>query len=116
MVEVNNHPKIMHDEIKLDMIEEIHPDYVYDMKQVHDLRLIPWANNYATLRRLVDIDKERGDILKTKKTGQGTRIRYEIQGINIINYVKKYGPGAMLMFRKPKQHIWQPKQKVRRKQ
>ncbi|MES2216663.1 MAG: hypothetical protein V4481_05215 [Patescibacteria group bacterium] len=84
-------------------IEEIDRKMVYTLKHVNDLRLIPWANNYNTLRRLIKLDSERGNILKVVKKGSGRLTRYEIEGLNIINYVKKFGPGAMLMTRKPKQ-------------
>lgn len=86
------------------MIEEIDRDTSYTLKQIKKLNLIPWANNYPILRRLIEMDIVRGNMLKVKKSGEGTGVRYVIDGVNIINYVKKYGPGAMLMARRPKQH------------
>ena len=69
----------------------IDPGKEYTLKEVRDLRLIPWAKHYQTLRRIVSGDFLGDNVLKAVRRGEGRLIRYSIKGSNIIRYVEING-------------------------
>ena len=76
-------------------VEAIEPKKEYSLKEIRDLRLIPWAVHYQTLQRIVSRDFIGDNILQAVRRGEGNGMRYEIRGSNIIKYMTKYTSGLM---------------------
>jgi len=68
-------------------VENIEPRRRYSLKEVHDLRLIPWAKHYQTLRRIIGAKN-----LEAERKGKGRLTRYEVKGSDIIKYLKQGVP------------------------
>jgi hypothetical protein len=64
---------------KKQQVEKIQENKVYNLKEIHDLQLIPWAKNYQTLRKIFRFN-----------TGVGRQTRYQIRGSKITKYKEKY--------------------------
>ena len=88
---------------------DIKPEEDYNLKQVHDRGLIPWARHYATLRQIIRDDTDGSNTLKAKWSGKDQHTRYTIKGSNLIKYLKDASPHMMRFVRKTKQ--WQSRQK-----
>ena len=82
---------------------DIKPEEDYNLKQVHDRGLIPWARHYATLRQIIRDDTEGSNTLKARWSGKDQRTRYTIKGSNLIKYLKDASPHLMRFVRKTKQ-------------
>lgn len=83
-----------------DTYDKINPWRVYTLKEIQIGEFIPWARNDQTIRKIIEADKIQENILKAIVVGSMTRRRYGIQGKNIKNYLKKYGPALMATIRK----------------
>ncbi len=84
--------------------KEIQPSKEYNLKEIRDLKLIPWALHYQTLRTIISSDLFKENILKAVRIGENNQIRYSIKGRNIIKYIKKYSPYLESTVRKQKQY------------
>lgn len=62
----------------------------YNLKEIRDQGLIPWALHYQTLRRIILKDFSGDNILKAELKGEGRLIRYSIRGSRIIKYINNY--------------------------
>ena len=68
----------------------IKPTKEYNLKEIRDQGLIPWALHHQTLRRIILKDFAGDNIMKAKLKGEGRLIRYSIRGSNIITYINRY--------------------------
>jgi hypothetical protein len=89
-------------------VENIQPEKIYNLKEIHDLCLIPWALHYQTLRKIVSDDQIKENVLQAVRQGEGRLVRYTIEGKNIIKYIKRYGPVQMIKVRRHRP--WKQKQ------
>lgn len=75
------------------------PERKYNLKEIEEFNLIPWARNGRTIRNL--LEKKRS-ALKVRITGEGSHRRYSIKGVYLISYLEAYGFALMWKVRKPK--------------
>ena len=78
------------------------PSRTYTLADFEKLKLLPWARNQRTVRKLLDADKKGPNILRAKITGTESQRRYLVRGEMIIDYLLTYGPALMGTARKPK--------------
>lgn len=78
------------------------PEKVYGLMDFKALKLLPWARDERTVRKILEADKKGQNLLHAKITGTGTKRRYLVAGKYIINYLQIYGPILMGTVRKPK--------------
>lgn len=71
------------------------PKQTYSIADLVDMEAMPWARDHRTIRKLIEQDRTSEDILQARIQGEGKRKRYLIQGKNISNYIKKYGPALL---------------------
>ena len=45
-------------------VENIQHEKIYNLKEIHDLCLIPWALHYQTLRKIVSDDQVKENVLQ----------------------------------------------------
>lgn len=79
------------------------PKREYTIEEIRELRLIPWARDVRTIRKIILLDSKGEKLLAAKITGKDSQRRYLVRGAQIIKYLKKYGPVLMHTARKPKQ-------------
>ena len=91
---------------------DINPKKIYNLKELHEQRLIPWAVHYNTLRKIISLDFSNRNILNISRSGKGRQMRYGIRGSNIIKYINYYGGAMTMTARKTNQKIWQKSKKV----
>lgn len=77
------------------VVETINKKGNYDLSSF--AKLIWWTNKRDYIRKLIDRDRELGNLLEAEITGDGLGTRYSIKGKNIINFFKTYGPGISLL-------------------
>lgn len=77
-------------------IKRIEPDRNYNLSNIRDEQLFPWARDIRTVRKIVLRDDSGERMLKVKITGEGRTLDYKIKGKNIIQFLNKYGPGFAL--------------------
>jgi len=71
-------------------LKKIEPQKDYNLRQIRDERLIPWALHYKTLRRIIKDDIEGENLLNAGRYGERRQVRYSIMGKNILKYKKQY--------------------------
>ena len=76
----------------------------YSLTQLMGLRLIPWARNDRTLRKLILADRKASNLLDSTVTGKGSQVRYTVTAAGLKNYLATYGPAFASKVRKPKRH------------
>ena len=72
------------------------------LADIASLKLIPWARDARTIRKLIDADAAGKNVLGAKVDGSSTQRRYLVRGAAITRYVEMYGPAMMGMVRKSK--------------
>jgi hypothetical protein len=87
----------------MDLTKAIEPKRIYTASDLVTGAYLPWARNIRTVKKLVDNDMAGENILNATIDGEGRQRRYQIEGKNIIKYIKKYGPALIGTVRKPKQ-------------
>ncbi len=80
------------------------------------LRLLPWAKDERTVRKILEQDKKGPNVLRAKITGTGSNRRYLVEGKYIISYLQIYGPALMGTVRKPKQIYGKRRKQGRRRE
>lgn len=85
-----------------DIVETLkkHPRKTYSLVDVVSLKLMPWARDGRTVRRLIDEDFAGANLLQATVTGAATQRRYLLTGRGIIKYLQTYGPALMGTVRK----------------
>lgn len=78
------------------------PSRQYTLADFEKLKLLPWARDQRTVKKLLDADKKGSNVLKAKITGTASQRRYLVEGTNLINYLLTYGPILIGTVRKPK--------------
>jgi hypothetical protein len=63
----------------------IKKDKEYNLKEIRDGKLIPWALHYQTIRKIIE-----GSSLLANVKGVERQRRYTIKGSEIIRYKKQY--------------------------
>lgn len=87
----------------MDLTQAIEPKRIYTASDLVTGAYLPWARNIRTVKRMIDTDMAEENILQAIVEGEGRQRRYQLQGKNIIKYIKRYGPALMATVRKPKQ-------------
>lgn len=72
----------------------------YTLTEIRDLKLIPWARNGRTIRKVIAADSM--NLLKAKVIGVGSQRRYIVPANGLIKYLQTYGPVMIGMVRKTK--------------
>lgn len=90
------------------------PKRKYTLAEIQAMRMMPWAKNGRTIRKILDADRSGPNLLKSKITGTASQRRYLVEGRHLISYLQEYGPGLMALVRKPK-HTYEPKKRDSRK-
>lgn len=86
-------------------IKKIDPKETYDISQMVDTQMFWWVKDFRSYISIVMNDYRKDNIMKTKITGEGRGIRYEIKGRHIINFINNYGLGiAFQSERQKRQH------------
>ncbi len=60
----------------------------FSLTEIKELELIPWARDSRVIARIIRGDFEGENMLKAEYEGR----RCSVKGVNIRNYIKKYGP------------------------
>lgn len=92
-------------------VEAINPNKEYTLKEIRNLRLVPWALHYQTLKKIIVDDFMGENMLQAIRKGEGVRTRYQIRGSRLIKYINQYAQALM----RPVQTKKQCQQKQRRK-
>lgn len=71
----------------------------YTIEDIRTLRLIPWAHNFRTIKKIIVGSKNS---LKARMVGTEKQPRYLIPATGIIKYLQTYGPALMGTIRKTK--------------
>lgn len=87
----------------MSLTKAIKPKRIYTASDIVTGAYFPWARNYRTVLKLIENDMAGENILQAVEEGEGRQRRFQIQGRNIIKYIKKYGPVLIGTARKPKQ-------------
>lgn len=87
-----------------DAIKKIDPEKIYDVSKLLELKIFWWVKNFKSYISIIMHDERNEKIMKTKITGEGRGIRYEIKGRNIINFIKKLGLGIEFQSLRQKKH------------
>lgn len=77
-------------------INRVEPAKEYNLSNIRDEALFPWAKDIRTIRKIVKRDGTDKNILKCATTGTGRALDYKIKGKNIILFLELYGPGFMM--------------------
>lgn len=86
----------------MSLTKAIKPKQSYGPADITRMGLFPWARDHRTVVKLIEQDSNGEGILEARTSGQGKQKRYEIEGKNIIKYLKKYAAVLMSTARKPK--------------
>ena len=79
------------------IIKKVDPTREYNLSQIRDEGIFPWARNIRTIRKLVKQDYWGGNFLKARIGGENKYgVEYSIRGRDIIKFLKEYGPGLMM--------------------
>ncbi len=68
------------------------PSRMLTLTEIQDMKLIPWARDGRTIRRLIELDYRHANYLESHIRGKGTQRRYWVSSHGLINYLKVYGP------------------------
>lgn len=68
------------------------PKKIYTLKEMEAYKIIPWANNGRTIRKIIDQDKRGKNLLASRVTGIGSQKRYTVPTSGLIRYLQTYGP------------------------
>lgn len=77
--------------------QDVQVNKTYDINELIKDKVFWWINSRRMYHKVVQSDMSKRNILKTTITGSGKGKRYEIQGKNIIQFYKVYGPGIDLL-------------------
>lgn len=78
------------------------PKRWYTLSELQDEKMMPWAKNGRTIRKILDADRHGPNLLKSQITGTASQRRYLVQGQYLIKYLTIYGPGLMALVRNSK--------------
>lgn len=97
MVILNNMKKLV-DTLHIDPRKE------YSLRDIAELKLIPWATNYRTLVLLIEKGLRGWDKKESRVIIDGDNKKYIIKGSAIRKYIINYGPALMGTVRKSKKN------------
>jgi hypothetical protein len=89
----------MEDMQKVDFIRN-YPSHEFTLMDIVRNRLIPWAQSYRALVRLIKMDMAGENLLQTKVEKYDRYTRYIVRGSNLLKYLKKYESVGQLLTRK----------------
>lgn len=78
------------------------PKRWYKLSELQEKKVMPWAKNGRTIRKILDADRKGPNLLKSQITGIASQRRYLVQGQHLIKYLLIYGPGLMALVRNSK--------------
>jgi hypothetical protein len=87
-----------------DTLKKIEPDRIYDISEMLEKKMFWWVKNFKSYISIIMHDFRNENIMRTKITGEGRGIRYQIKGRNIINFIKRYGLGIAFQSLRQKRH------------
>ncbi len=67
----------------------------YTMQDIIRATMFPWARSVWSVRKAVDADREKKNVLKAIITGEGRARKYLIKGENITKLVKLVEAGKV---------------------
>lgn len=73
--------------------KKIEPKEWYSLQDIVTQKMMPWSSSFKAVRKIVTRDKENSDILRAQITGDGRATKYQIQGENIIKFIKSVEAG-----------------------
>lgn len=78
------------------------PRKLYNITEIEELKLIPWARNNRTLLKIIDADKRGANLLRVEIVGVSKGRRYLVPAGGIIKYLQIYGPALIGTVRQKK--------------
>lgn len=87
-----------------DTIKNIDPKETYDISQMVEKKMFWWIKDFRSYISVIMHDYRNDNLMKTKITGEGRGIRYEIKGRNIINFINNFGLGISFQSNRQKRH------------
>lgn len=67
----------------------------YTLQDIVREKMFPWAHSFWSVRNVVKLDKENGNILKAAITGKGRATKYHFKGENITKFVNQVEAGKV---------------------
>lgn len=78
----------------------------FTLGDIESLKLIPWARNGRTIRRLIEADAIGRNVLQAKISGEGSRRSYLVRPKRMAKYLLTYGPAMMATVRNTKEKTY----------
>lgn len=66
---------------------KIDPEEWYSLFDVSEFGLFPWCTDIRTVRKWVNLDKKKKNVLKAVIQGEGRGTKYQIKGENIQKFI-----------------------------
>ncbi len=89
----------------MSLTKAIKPKQSYGPADITRMGTFPWARDHRTIVKQIEQDRAGENLLQAVVTGEGKQRRYEIEGKNLIKYLKKYAVVLMSTARKPKTYV-----------
>jgi len=67
----------------------------YTLQDIVRAKMFPWAHSFWSVRNVVNLDKDKSNILKAAITGKGRGTKYHFKGSNIIKFVNQVEAGKV---------------------
>lgn len=74
---------------------KINPKEWYSLNAIAKEKMLPWAKDIKTVRKVVDHDLKNGKILQPVITNTGHGKRYLIKGENILKFIQAVQTGKV---------------------
>lgn len=76
-------------------ITKIKEDNYYSMQQIVSGKFFAWATSFWSVRKVVESDLKKKNVLKAIITGDGRAKKYQFKGSNIIKFITEVETGKV---------------------